>query len=446
MKGSRKDWFMFLSILLLLSWAIGSIYILYNSGKTSTDKPSEPRKVKFLMRTGAESEAMSKLISPFEKETGVKVEVIELGRDGYFTSLATQLFAGSGDFDVAFIPSTYVAQFAKAKAILPLDPFIADAELTDPQTFDKGDFVTTYPYNDQIYALPTDISTHFLYYRSDLIQHPPETWDELLNTARTFTKDKDAMSPTRWGLTMTALAPEELPKVFDTILWSFGGDVINPDGQTYFDSSESIEAGGYMQSLIRENVVPPDMLNWDFARVRDSLLKGETAMAAPYWNAAYSMIARSESPLKDNIKVALIPGTREPDGSIKRTVFEHGWALAINANSGNRNEAWKFIAYATGKRGGQIYARAGGTPARQSILSDPLLVNLRPEFPLVLECLKLARSEPSLPYYPIMIEYQNQALLKVLTLNSSPKAAFGESANQMRRITVNDKVNAIEEE
>ena len=49
-------------------------------------------------------------------------------------------------------------------------------------------------------------------------------------------------------------------------------------------------------------------------------------MASPYWNAAYPQIVKSDSPYKDKIGLALVPGVKQADGSIKRTPFQHGWS------------------------------------------------------------------------------------------------------------------------
>jgi multiple sugar transport system substrate-binding protein len=435
-------WSSYSAILLLLVWGFGCMYIL---GFSVNDKPAAqaepPKTIKLLIRTGNESAAMRQAIPTFEQETGIRVEMIELGRDEYFTTLATQLFAGSDDFDLVFVPSTYVAQFALGKVLLPLDPFIHDPQFTDEKTFDQADFVTTYSYNQNVYALPTDISTHLLYYRSDLIPNPPQTWDEVKQQAERLTKERNAASPTKWGIGFTGLAPEELPKVFDTLLWSFGGDLLNNDNEVFLDSYRSVEAGRYLEGLVRDKIVPPDLLSWGFSDVRDALMNGDIAMAAPNWNAAYDSIRNSDSRYKNVIKVAMIPGFKAPDGSIRRVTFQHGWALSINAKSPHPKEAWRFISYITGKRGGFIYARAGGTPARKSILSDPLLQNIRPEFALVLESMKIARNEPPVPFYPLMIDIQNDALTQILTLHTPPDQALREAGIQLRSAAIHFAAN-----
>lgn len=433
-----------LSLVLLVVWTLSGMLMLDRIQISQPPANEKERVVRVLIRTGTESSALRKLAQPFQAKTGIKVEFVELGRDNYFTALGTQLFAGSSAFDVLFMPNTSIAQFASVHAILPLDPFIDNPADTDVEAFDLADFLALYRYKGAIYALPTDISTHFLYYRSDLIREPPETWDEFYDIAQRFTRSSSADSPTRWGAAMPAVVPEERSKIFASLLWSFGGDVVRSDnGQVQFDSELSVRAGEYLVRLVKNQVVPDDLLSWDFARTRDALLQGDVAMAAPFWNAAYQDILHADSPYKDHIKVALIPGIEDADGVIRRVPFQHSWTLAINANSGSPDDAWQFLAYAAGKDGGRLYAQAGGIPARRSILGDSAYQEDRPDFGLLLESIKTARNEPNFSSYNAMIDIEEQALAKIITLYSEPRAAFSSAADDLRHLYQTMQINTL---
>lgn len=436
MKDLKYSRLILISFLLLLAWAVCSFILLDQMSLDPPQAAANAQKIKVLIRTGTESSALRQISNRFEEETGIEVEFTELGRDVYFTSVGTQLLAGTDAFDIVSVPNTSIAQFASARAILPLDPYLNNKQLTDLESFDIEDFLSVYRYRGATYALPTDISTHFLYYRSDLIPDPPDTWDELFETAKAYTKSMNRTSPTVWGLAMPAVVPEERTKIFASLLWSHGGDVLNENtGDILLDEKASIAAGQYLEKLMKEKIVPQDMLNWDFTRTREALMTGEIAMAAPYWNAAYPLIKNSDSPFKNSIKIAMIPGTKDERGVTNRVPFQHGWTLAINASSTHPLEAWEFIKFATGKRGGAIYAQNGGVPARRSILGDPSFKGTRPEFSLILESMDIAKKEPSIAYYPAMVEIEENALAKILTLYASPRESFTEAANELRQLS-----------
>ncbi|MGG1519048.1 sugar ABC transporter substrate-binding protein [Paenibacillus oryzisoli] len=437
MNRRKYNGLIIVSFVLLLVWALSGT-ILLNLETTDSTVVSEPvRKIKVLIRTGTESAALRQLLAPFEHDTGIRVEFIEIGRDGYFTAVGTQLLAGSNTFDIVFVPNTSIAQFASAKAIAPLDGYISSEQSSDPEGFDLDDFLTVYRYKGSIYALPTDISTHFLYYRSDLIPNPPDTWEEVYEIAKKFSQFGNPKSPTIWGLAMPGVVPEERTKIFASLLWSFGGNFLEEDsGKVLLDSEASVRAGDYLQRLVRDKIVPDKLLSWDFVRTRDALLSGEVAMAAPYWNSAYPTIKLNAGPYAGFIRIALLPGRKDSDGTVQRVPFQHGWTLAINANSDNKEAAWKFLAYATGKRGGMIYADAGGVPARRSLLGDPAFREKRPDFSLILETMKMAENEPSVTYYPAMVDAVERALAKVVTLYEEPQDAFREASTDLRRLAV----------
>ncbi|MED4599108.1 sugar ABC transporter substrate-binding protein [Paenibacillus validus] len=442
MKRFKYNGLMFIAFVLLLIWALSSLVLLDQVTIETVKVPPETKKIRVLIRTGTESAAMRQISQAFEAETGIQVEYIELGRDVYFTSVGTQLLAGTDSFDIVSVPNTSIAQFASAHAILPLDSFIRNPHLTDLPSFDVDDFLSVYRYQGATYALPTDISTHFLYYRSDLISSVPETWDDLFKEARKYTKSHNPESPTTWGLAMPAVVPEERSKIFASLLWSFGGDILKEnDGEVLLDQQESIQAGEYLEQLVKEKLVPQDMLSWDFSRTRDALISGEVAMAAPYWNSAYPMIKQAASPYTDSIQISLIPGTKDQNGNLRRIPFQHGWTLAINASSTNPLDAWKFLEFATGKRGGMIYAQRGGIPARRSILSDPSFKVSRPDFSLILESIDIAKAEPSITYYPAMVDIEDKALAKIVTLYANPRETFMEAAHELRQLSGHIKKN-----
>jgi len=397
----------------------------------------EYKTVVLMTRTGAEADALRAVAEAYEAATGKHVEVTEQGRAGYFDTLSTRLLAGSPDIDLIFFPSTYVGQFVEAGTIEPLDDYINDPNLTDPEEFDADDLLAVYGYKGSTYALPTDLSAHFLYYRSDLIPDPPQTWDEVIPIARNWTQSLNPDSPTVFGASFDAIAPEEGPKIFYTGMWSRGGWIIDEEGNVGVNSPGAVEHGDMWKQMIDEGLISPETSNWGFGEVMEALGNGTVAMGTPFWNAAYGLILSSDMPQKDNIKITLVPGVKQSDGSIYRTPFQHGWTLILNAASENKEEAWKFMAWATGKDGGLVHAKAGGTPARASILGDPQFTETRPDFALMLESLKIAKAEPMVTFYDEMHEAMNIAIARILNEGWEAQDALDEAAAAIEELAAN---------
>lgn len=406
-----------------------------NQAETETGSPSTVKssvndeKIVIMLRAGLEADALKKLIAAYEKATGKKVEIQEISRDDYFTVMPTRFLAGSDEVDIAMIPDTYVGMLAGAGALEPLDDYLEKDRIDS-----SGDFLSLYGYNGRIYLIPTDVSTHFIYYRSDLIPNPPETWDEYLEIAKKFTKELNPYSPTKWGASLSGAVPEELPKEFNSILWSFNGDIVDENNNVFIDSPNSIQAGEYIRKLKDSRVISPETLSWGYYDVLMNLVEGNTAMAAPFWNAAYYEIKNSNGKFKDKIRFTLIPGVKGIESKTRRTPLRHSWTFGINANSLQKKASWAFLVWLMDMEAGRTYERAGGTPPRVSILLDPSLQNERPEFDTLIKSLYLGRNESSLPFYPGMVDIEAEALTKILTGNASPKDAFEIAAMKIREL------------
>lgn len=390
-------------------------------------------KVVVMVRTGVEADAIRAVAQAYSKATGRPVEMMEIGRSGYYATLHTQLVAGTDAFDLAQANDVDVGVLAEAKAIAPIGPYLEDPRLTDPKTFDPKDIAFTYSYKGQIYAVPFDVSTHFLYYRKDLVKTPPATWDDYFEEAKRWTRRLNEKSPTMFGASFTALAGSEQPKVFYSVMWSMGGWIIDEQGRVGVDSPGAVAAAEFYAKLRDAKVLPPDIFSWGFSNVKDALETGVVAMGAPYWNAAYPMIKTGKSPLKDRIAITLVPGVRKPDGTIYRMPFQQGKVLLMNGSSKRKADAWVFYQYLTSKEGMRLMALAGGTPSRFSLLRDPSLP-LREYYDLMEASLKIAKGDPAPPFYLKQHEAMNEALSKIVTGKGEVRASLSHAAETIRRL------------
>lgn len=390
-------------------------------------------KVVVMVRTGVEADAIKAVAQAYSKATGRPVETMEIGRSGYYATLHTQLVAGTDALDLAQANDADVGVLAEARAIAPIGAYLDDPRHTDPKTFDPKDIAFTYSYRGQTYAVPFDVSTHFLYYRRDLVRTPPATWDEYFEEAKRWTRRYQEKSPTLFGASFTALAGSEQPKVFYSIMWSMGGFLIDEQGRVGVDSPGAVAAAEFYAKLRDAKVIPPDIASWGFSNVKDALETGAVAMAAPYWNAAYPMIKSGKSPLRDQIALALVPGVRKPDGSIYRTPFQQGKVLLLNAASKRKDHAWAFYRYLTSKEGMRIMTQAGGTPSRYSLLRDPSL-QPREYHELMEASLKIAKGDPAPPFYLKQHEAMNTALSNIVAGKGEVKASLTHAAETIRRL------------
>ncbi len=395
-----------------------SFLILVNCGKSV-------EKTTLMVRSGAEADALKAIAKMYNEKFNKNVVVNEVGRDGYTASMSTKLLGGTKDIDIFFVPSTMIAELAESGSLEKLDNY---GETNDP------DFLVTCKYKGSTYALPIDISVMLLFYRNDLIEKIPETWDEYIETAKKFSSKLNPGSPTKYGAAIGFMAAEDLSKTFFAMTWSYGG-YIEKDGNLLLNSPGSITAANYYLKFIDSGVTTPDYLSWGVIQIFEALSKGELAMAAPQWNALYPYIKAGNSPFKDKIEVALIPGIRNEKGEIVRKTFTHSWTLVINSKSEGKKEAFDFISYVTGKEGARFYSMNSiGTPAKKSILTDAEVVKKRPEFKFIAESLQFAQTEPDLLKYEEFINIVNSSLTRVLTKETSSEEALKQATERFKKL------------
>lgn len=390
-----------------------------NSSPTNQEGQSAGKgnAVTVVAQSGILYNALSKLGPDFEKKTGIKVNVQEVGRDAYLQKVSTQLLGKEDGLDVALVLNNYVGQFAAGGQFEDLSPYFAKNGSDLDQFLPAS--VESVKYNGKPYAMPLELSTMFLIYRKDLIPVPPKTWEEYAQIAAKFSKSQNPQSPTEFGTTFQGKRGYTQPKEWYQYLWSMGGDLFDKSNKPTLNSEAGVKALTFVVDNYRKDkVVPPDATTYEFPEVLSAFQNEKVAMAIE-WNAAYSQLKDvNKSPkVYDKFAITDVPGG---------VSFIHAWSIAINSASKNKEAAYKFISWVT-NAGAKKYALAGGVPPVKAVLEDPELIKARPEFPAIEAAIKRAKLEPNLPEWPRIQEFITEGISKALAGEKSPKEALDET-------------------
>jgi multiple sugar transport system substrate-binding protein len=317
-----------------------------------------------------------------------KVRLIFFNRDNFWDKLQADLAAHSGEFDVNLTATYAIGRYAPYMEPLSLPPEAA-------QTF--GDKVLrTTQFDGKQYAVPTDLSLHFMYYRRDLIDQllqkadwratysriaqsklgkalspkPPEewTWDDYAATVLFFTKSVNPASPTRYG---TVLQMKNL--LFNIMVWhstarSYGGDWLDADGHVSVDSPAFRAGLNLYKTLYDDGASPKDSLSYEFAEANAAFGAGQVATMLQ-WNAA---LADLDNATKMPIVAGKIGTAPPPAGPAGRFTHIHGLGLGLNAYAPHKEAAKRFLDWLATPAAMQVYARAGGSPALTHSAVEPL--------------------------------------------------------------------------
>ena len=366
--------------------------------------------VKMVLWPGPEGDAMSKVVEEYNAGQGksdqVKVEMTLLSRQDTFSKEATLMAAKSSDQDIYFVASYNVGQFAAS-----LDPLTSiDASNYFPVAVDG------LKYQDKQYALPLDVSNHFLLYRKDLIDalladnakkatyraiamkavgQPLEpkpanewTWDDFKAMAAYFTVGTNSDSPTKYGTILQAKNLLYNTMIWNDVLWGSGGSWTDSSGKANLATPEAAKAVKVYSDIYTNKWASPDSSQAEFPETQAALKSGNAAFALQ-WSAGF---AELNDPAKSPTVAGKMAIARVPSGK----THVHALAVALNKYSGNKAAATKFMNYVATPAAMTSYAKAGGIPAMPQVLKDQASIN--PAFPMISESIeKYGYAEPVFP-------------------------------------------------
>jgi multiple sugar transport system substrate-binding protein len=311
--------------------------------------------------------------------------------------------------DVAWVP-----MFAARGWLRPLDDLFAPAER---EKFLPGD-IAGGTYEGRIYRVPLRSDAGLLYYRTDLVSKPPETFDELVELAK-----KHQRPPELWGIVFQGMQYEGLVCDFLEILWGHGGDV------DALDSEAAVQALTWMAGLVK-SVAPEAVTTYQEEETRRDFQEGR-AVFMRNWPYCWKLLHDEKSPVRGKVGVAPIP--HAPGQKSAATLG--GWGFGIAKGAKNPEAAWKFIAFATAEEQQKRFHFANGDiPSRRALYSDPEMLKANPHFPDLLKALLAARPRPMHPKYAQMSAAIQSAVSRALTGQQAPADALRDAAARLRQV------------
>lgn len=283
------------------------------------------------------SQYQEEAVKSFEAENpGIKVEVTTIPYPEYQQRLLTAVQGGNAP-DVSTVDQIWVAAFAAAGAIEPLDELAKGAGVT-ADTFFPGAWASA-NYDGKLWGIPFNVDVwQFSFYNDDLLKAAgvdPASIATFEGLKAAGEKLTDAANG-KFGIGLFAHKGEDTVVVLDSFIFSNGGKVLNDDGSCGLTSDASVGALAYLQSLAP--YAPAGMANASSGDMRELFLNG--SLAIEFWPALEQPTLQ-----KSNLNWDFVNGTA-PEGKTPIGTYG-GWNLVMYANSPNKEAAWKFIQFLT---------------------------------------------------------------------------------------------------
>ena len=276
------------------------------------------------------------------RRAGGTVELEVVGYDDVRRLTLLNARDARSGYDIVSFDSVWVAEYAEAQVLLPLDDFVAGSARTiQPDDFLEVAYKQAQFKGRQL-GLPIQSHPELLWIRRDLFQAArlaaPATTDELLAAAKRFTQPAQK----QYGICWNGQRGQALGQQMAHFYAAFGQPLLNAAGRPTLDTPQGVAAARFARSLLPYS--PPDVLNmaWDQRPVR--FAQGGCVMT--YEWAARTYLVEEEATSKVAGRVGY---EAAPHASGAKPVTPIGtWSLGIPANIGSRRElALQFLGWLT---------------------------------------------------------------------------------------------------
>lgn len=268
----------------------------------------------------------------FVSQTGIAVN-LELVQGG----LTEAILSGDAPDVIMNLGRSDPVNLGVRGALVDLTQFSDYEEVTKRFTSEAS---VPYTYKGAAYALPVTQNFCMMFYRTDVFEElgldVPETWDDFFRVARILQRANLQVGvPIASG---TAMGGYDL---FTAFLYQGGGSLLNEaQDAAVLDSPEAIEAFTKWTNLFVDMGLP---LSYDFySRFRT----GEMPLAIQSYTQ-YNLLMTSAPDLTNLWAMAPLPGTRQEDGSIDRSIMASGTACGISTSCQDQDAAWEFLKWWT---------------------------------------------------------------------------------------------------
>jgi multiple sugar transport system substrate-binding protein len=412
-------------------------YFLLLQGCTQNSSTDENGKTTIVFKHGkiaGDPDALSALIRTFEEkdpEIRIKDETLPSSTDEQHQFYVINLEGRSADFDVFAIDVIWVQEFARAGWLRDLSHLLP---LKNRDDFFQGPMEAAM-YQDKVYAIPWYIDAGVLYYRKDLLEKygfsPPKTWNDLVRIASEVTREERGLYGFIWqGKQYEGLVCDALEYIH-----SNGGDILK-DGQVVIDSTDNIQALGFMRDLIYKYHVTPALVTTMIEEPTRHIFGKGKALFMRNWPYAWNIFEADDSPVKGKVGVSILPAF--PGHQSSPTLG--GWHLGVNAYSKHPAQAERFVEFLTSYESQKTLSRAVGyKPTLKALYKDHDLIRAQPFTTSLYDAFQNASPRPVTPYYMMISQVIQSEFSAVVSGIKEPKEALKSARKQIEHIlTVED--------
>ncbi|MFG6114855.1 ABC transporter substrate-binding protein [Halobacillus sp. MO56] len=362
----------------------------------------------------ATRERVEGIIKRFEEENpDIKVKLEAVGWDNAYQKLVTG-FNGNSSPDIFAGGSRWMTAFADMEALLPLTDMASEKIKEYPEALQKSS-----QYKDEIYGIPRAFSARSLIYRTDLIEEPPTTWEELVETATKVQEENEGM----YGFAISGAAHVSTTTQYFNYLLQNGGQVFDEAGNVTLNSPEAVEALEYYADLYTKHEVVPNPVEYNRELLPVLFKEGKIAM---YVIGPWGKALMGVDPDNEDTPYASAP---LPKGEKMANVLVSD-SIYVSAKTEHPEESWKFIEFMTSLEEQKKFDKSNGSlPVLTEEANDPFFKE-DPYFSTFVDMIEYGEPQPMPAVWEPFQEVITTAVQRALD-GEDPKTVLDDAVKEI---------------
>ncbi len=267
---------------------------------------------------------------------------------GEFDTFVTTTFAGGGCFDVIYGSDHWLAKWAEAGWVVPVEDYF-------PEILDYIPDIAPYSvramtYNGKLYGLPYYTDVMYFFYNKKMLEDagiasPPTTWAEVTEQAQILQRKGITNDPLMIGLKASSWFDE----AFFALAYSEGARFFDENMEPVFETSSGplYDVIEYLAASLNDTkIMPAKVLEMTAVDVQQAFKNGDAAFVIVPGYMVREFNTPGISKVAGQAEVSMMPGaTHETDGYTRMYVMGN-CALEDEATE---QAAWHLMEFLGGK-------------------------------------------------------------------------------------------------
>ena len=361
-------------------------------------------------------------LKAFEDRGEISVEVVAtLPHPDLNQRIEEEFSSGTATYDLISTHTKYAP--SQRQWLTPLDHDLDESELENftPRTLELARI------DGLLYGVPRNLDVKLLYYRTDLMNEPPSSWEELRDEAARLKSDD------LYGFVFPGKESGLFGHFFELHAMA-GGRMFEDEGPPTPRLND--EAGHWALILLKdlyERAAPQETPDWHYDEVAACFRRGKAAMSTDWPGGFYTYEDPEQSSVVGSYDVTLYP-----EGRAGRFVYSSSHTFAIPGTVRDRPAVVELLRSLTSRESQAFEARLGTLPARGDALRDARAKAeagsmAEGRWGLLGEAQEVALIPPKHPNYPAVEDVIWQGVRETLRGNKGVKEALKDTEEMARR-------------